>query len=126
MYEIYVAASFEAAHKLGGDFGAAARMHGHTYRMEVIARGESLKEDGTLFDIGELKPAVDDLAALLHYRNLDEDVEGLAGKNTTAEAVADFCWETLAPPLRGRNLATLTVRIWENPDIYAAKEDALH
>ncbi len=125
MYEICVAAGFEAAHKLTGDFGPATRLHGHTYRMEVIARGKSLKEDGTLFDIGELKPAVDGLAASLHYRNLDEEIEGLAGKNTTAEAVADFCWNKLAPPLRGQNLASLTVRIWENPDIYAAREDAL-
>jgi 6-pyruvoyltetrahydropterin/6-carboxytetrahydropterin synthase len=125
MYEIYVAASFEAAHKLTGDFGPATRLHGHTYRMEVIVRGETLKDDGTLYDIGELKPAVDDLAASLHYRNLDEDIAGLAAKNTTAEVVADFCWETLAPPLRGKNLAALTVRIWENPDIYAAREGDL-
>jgi 6-pyruvoyltetrahydropterin/6-carboxytetrahydropterin synthase len=125
MYEICVAAGFEAAHKLTGDFGPATRLHGHTYRMEVIVCGESLKEDGTLYDIGELKPAVDDLAASLHYRNLDEEIEGLAGTNTTAEAVADFCWETLAPPLRGQNLDSLAVRVWENPDIYAAREDAL-
>ncbi len=124
MYEIYVAAQFEAAHKLTGDFGPATRLHGHTYRMDVIVRGESLKEDGTLYDIGQLKPAVDGLAASLHYRNLDE-VEGLAGKNTTAEAVADHCWKILAPPLRGQNLKSLAVRIWETPEIYAAREDAL-
>lgn len=125
MYEIYVAAHFEAAHKLTGDFGPATRLHGHTYRMDVIVRGESLKDDGTLYDIGRLRPAVDDLAASLHYRDLDEEIEGLAGTNTTAEAVADFCWETLAPPLRGQNLDSLTVRIWENPDVYAAREDGL-
>ncbi|MGH3087960.1 MAG: 6-pyruvoyl trahydropterin synthase family protein [Rubrobacteraceae bacterium] len=124
MYEIHVAASFEAAHKLTGDFGPATRPHGHTYRMDVIVRGESLKENGTLYDIGRLKPAVDDLAASLHYRDLDE-VEGLAGRNTTAESVADFCWEKLSPALAGESLASLTVRIWENPEVYAAREDAL-
>ena len=40
MYEVYVAARFEAAHRLVGDFGPATRMHGHTYRMEVIVRGQ--------------------------------------------------------------------------------------
>ncbi|HZF58812.1 MAG TPA: 6-carboxytetrahydropterin synthase, partial [Rubrobacter sp.] len=40
MYEIYVAASFEAAHRLVGDFGPATRLHGHTYRLEVVVRGE--------------------------------------------------------------------------------------
>lgn len=124
MYEIYIAATFEAAHRLVGDFGPAARMHGHTYRMEVIVRGESLADDGTLYDIGKLRPAVDDLAASLHYQNLNELPE-LAGVNTTAEAVANYCWERLAPPLRGVGLSTLTVRIWESQDVYAAREDPL-
>ena len=124
MYEIYVSASFEAAHRLVGDFGSATRTHGHTYRMEVIVRGERLNDDNTLYDIGALRPAVDELAASLHYRDLDE-VEGLAGTNTTAEAVARFCWESLAPPLRGEGLDSLTVRIWESPEVYAARDEKL-
>ena len=124
MYEVYVAAQFEAAHRLVGNFGPATRTHGHTYRMEVIVRGEGLSDDGTLYDIGELRSAVEDLASSLHYRDLDE-VPDFAGANTTAEAVAGYCWEKLAPPLRGRDLASLTVRIWESPQVYAAREDGL-
>src|SRR5918995_6302518 len=106
MYEVYVAARFEAAHRLVGDFGAATRTHGHTYRMEVIARGQRLSGDGTLYDIGQLRPAVEDLASSLHYRDLS-DVPGLESVNTPAEAVADYCWERLAPPLRGGGRASL-------------------
>ncbi len=124
MYEVYVAAQFEAAHRLVGDFGPATRTHGHTYRMEVLVRGESLSDDGTLYDIGELRSAVEDLASSLHYRDLD-DVPGLAGVNTTAEAVAGYCWEKLATPLRDRGLDSLTVRVWESPQVYAAREDGL-
>ena len=124
MYEVYVAAQFEAAHRLVGDFGPATRTHGHTYRMEVIVRGESLSDDGTLYDIGELRSAVEDLAASLHYRDLN-DVPDLADVNTTAEAVAGYCWGKLAPPLRERNLDSLTVRIWESPQVYADREDSL-
>jgi 6-pyruvoyltetrahydropterin/6-carboxytetrahydropterin synthase len=124
MYEIYIAARFEAAHRLVGDFGPASRMHGHTYRIEVILRGQQLKDDGTLYDIGALSQAVDGLAASLHYRDLNE-VPDLADVNTTAEAVANYCWEKLAPPLRNEGLDSLTVRIWESPDAYAAREDTL-
>jgi 6-pyruvoyltetrahydropterin/6-carboxytetrahydropterin synthase len=124
MYEVYVAARFEAAHRLVGDFGSASRMHGHTYRIEAILRGLRLQDDGTLYDIGELRQAVDDLAASLDYRDLNE-VPGLADVNTTAEAVADYCWESLAEPLRDQGLDSLVVRIWESPDVYAAREDAL-
>ena len=124
MYEVYVAAQFEAAHRLVGDFGPATRTHGHTYRMEVILRGERLSDDGVLYDVGELRSSVEDLAASLHFRDLNE-VPDLAGVNTTAEAVADYCWRMLAPPLRSRGLDSLTVRIWESPQVYAAREDGL-
>jgi 6-pyruvoyltetrahydropterin/6-carboxytetrahydropterin synthase len=124
VYEVYVATQFEAAHRLVGDFGPATRTHGHTYRMEVILRGEDLRDYATLYDIGLLRTAVEDLAASLHYRDLDE-IPGLSDTNTTAEAVAHYCWERLAPPLREQGLDSLVVRIWESPQVYAAREDNL-
>jgi 6-pyruvoyltetrahydropterin/6-carboxytetrahydropterin synthase len=124
MYEIYFAARFEAAHRLVGNFGPATRTHGHTYRLEVILRGQQLGDDDTLYDIGELGRAVEGLAGSMHYRDLNE-VPGLQGVNTTAEAVASYCWDKLAESLRGRGLNSLTVRIWESPDAYAAREDEL-
>jgi 6-pyruvoyltetrahydropterin/6-carboxytetrahydropterin synthase len=124
MYEIYVAVRFEAAHRLVGNFGLATRTHGHTYRMEVIVRGKHLGDDGTLYDIGGLGQTVEGLAGSMHYRDLNE-VPGLEGVNTTAEALASYCWDKLAEPLGGQGLDSLTVRIWESPDAYAAREDAL-
>src|SRR5215211_2078514 len=124
MYEICVAARFEAAHRLVGNFGPATRMHGHTYSMEVIVRGQHLKNDGTLYDIGELGQAVERLAGSMHYRDLNE-IPGLKEVNTTAEEVASYCWEKLAELLRGQGLDSLAVRIWESPDAYAAREDML-
>lgn len=124
MYEVYVAAGFEAAHRLKGDFGPAARTHGHTYRLEAVVRGETLAANGTLLDVGELRGVVDGVAASLDYRDLDE-VPGLAGKNTTAEVVAGFCWDEISPALRGRGLDSLTVRVWESPQVYAAREGGL-
>jgi len=124
MYEIGVAAQFEAAHRLVGDFGSAAQLHGHTYRLEVAVRGERLNDEGALFDIGRLNSAVDDLASSLTYRDLAE-VPGLAGVNTTAEAVASYCWEALAAMLYGTGLSSLLVRVWESPQVYAARDEAL-
>jgi len=124
MYEIGVVAQFEAAHRLVGDFGPATRLHGHTYRLEVVARGERLRDDWTLYDVGRLRELVDGLAAELNYRNLDE-VPDLTDLNTTAEAVAHFCWERLAQSLTRVGLSSLLVRVWESPQVYAARDDAL-
>lgn len=124
MYEVGVVAQFEAAHRLVGDFGPATRMHGHTYRLEVSVRGERLKPDGTLYDIARLQAAVGAVVAELHYRDLGE-VPGLAGVNTTAEEVARYCWEQIAPALQGGGLQSLLVRVWESPLAYAARDDRL-
>ena len=124
MFEVGVVAQFEAAHHLHGDFGPAVRTHGHTYRVEVAARGPSLRDDGTLFDITVLQQAVQDVIGELHYRDLDE-VPSLQGRNTTAEVVARYFFERIAPRLQGENLTSLAVRIWESPQAYAGYEDHL-
>ncbi|MCU0495146.1 MAG: 6-carboxytetrahydropterin synthase [Chloroflexaceae bacterium] len=124
MYEVGVSAGFEAAHRLVGDFGPATRLHGHSYRLDVVVRGERLKADGTLFNVVPLQQALAALVGKLHYQNLDE-VPELAGINTTMEALAHFCWEQLAPSLRDAGLSSLLVRVWENSTTYAAREDKL-
>ena len=124
MYEIGVVGQFEAAHQLKGDFGPAARMHGHTYRLEVIVRGDALDELNVLFDIGRLRTRVDDLVDRLSYRDLNE-VEGLEAVNTTAEAVAKFCWDALASGLTGSGLSSLAVRVWESPQVWAGLDAPL-
>ncbi len=124
MYEVGITAQFEAAHRLVGNFGPATRLHGHTYQLDVVVRGERLQQDGTLYDIARLQEEVGRLVATLHYQDLAE-VPGLAGVNTTAEAVARYCWEMLAPSLAGVGLASLLVRVWESPRAYAARDDLL-
>jgi 6-pyruvoyltetrahydropterin/6-carboxytetrahydropterin synthase len=124
MYEIGVVSQFEAAHRLVGDFGPATRMHGHTYRLEVIIRGEQLNEAGVLYDIGRLRTMIDELTSSLHYRDLSE-VPGLAGVNTTAEVVASYCWDAIASRLHNHGLISLLVRVWESPQVYAARDDVL-
>lgn len=124
MYEIGIVAQFEAAHRLKGDFGPATRLHGHTYRLEVITRGERLQADGTLYDLAQLQTLVNEIISDLHYRDLD-DIAGLADRNTTAETVADYCWKRIAPSLRDHGLTSLLVRVWESPQAYAARDDLI-
>jgi 6-pyruvoyltetrahydropterin/6-carboxytetrahydropterin synthase len=124
MFEVGVVTHFEAAHRLRGDFGSATRTHGHTYRVEVAVRGPSLKADGTLCDIALLQQVLQEVIGGLHFRDLD-DVPALAGRNTTAEVVAHYLFEQVAPRLHGLGLSALIVRAWESPHAYAAYEDSL-
>ncbi len=121
MFEVGVVRQFEAAHQLTGDFGPATRLHGHTYTVEVEVRGNRLKDDGTLCDVGALSDAVDETIAPLNYRNLD-DVAGLNTVNTTAEMVANYLFKEVSKRVRWPGVEALRVRVWESPRVYAAYE----
>jgi len=120
-----VRGSFEAAHRLRGDFGPATRLHGHTYQVEVIARGDSLNSDGTLLDVGLFRRVLDDVLGKLRYRDLDE-IAAFRGQNTTAEIVARHVFVELQQGLgRSERVESLKVRVWESPEVYAGFEGPL-
>ncbi len=124
MYEVGVVGQFEAAHRLVGDFGPAQRMHGHTYRVEVVVRGPQLAADGTLVDISIVQGALRQLLDTFHYQNLD-DVPLFHGKNSTAEVVATVICDAIMPVLAGRGLSDIRVAVWESGQAWAAIQRGL-
>lgn len=118
MFEVGVVANFTARHALHGDFGPASQMHAHDYRVEAAAFGGQLRGDGTLFDITRLDQALASATAELDRRELNE-IPGLAEPNPSAEVVARYVFERVAPALAGQGLERLEVRVWESPRAYA-------
>jgi len=102
---------FEAAHHLPRvpQGHKCARVHGHSYRVELHARGPVDPQTGWLVDFAVL----DDSWATLHSRfdhhNLN-DVPGL--ENSTCENLAAYIWQMLRP--RVPQLSAVTV--WETAD----------
>lgn len=70
--------SFDAAHYLDHDPDARpyARLHGHSFTMEVVIEGEPQAETGWVVDFGDVEEALKDLHETLDHRLLNE-VEGL-------------------------------------------------
>jgi 6-pyruvoyltetrahydropterin/6-carboxytetrahydropterin synthase len=125
MYEVGVRATFEAAHRLRGDFGSATRLHGHTYQVEAAVRGPAVGPDGTLVDVGLLQRLLEAAAAPLHHQDLDA-LEAFRGQNTTAEVVARYLFTVMRAGLTGvERVSTLRVRVWESPSVYAGYEGPL-
>jgi 6-pyruvoyltetrahydropterin/6-carboxytetrahydropterin synthase len=86
MIEISQEFTFDAAHFLEGA-PEYRRMHGHSFYVEVILRGEADPATGFLRDLGEVNAALGEVRELLDHRVLNE-VEGL-GK-PTLENLAKF------------------------------------
>jgi 6-pyruvoyltetrahydropterin/6-carboxytetrahydropterin synthase len=105
--EIFKEFTFEAAHRL--PFVPAghkcARLHGHSFRVEIHVGGEVDASTGWIMDFGDIKSAFKPLHAELDHHYLNE-IQGL--ENPTSENLARWIWERLEPTLAG--LARVVVR----------------
>lgn len=131
MYEVSVSDHMMIAHSLRGDvFGPAQALHGATYVVEAAFARDELDADGIVVDIGRAGDALRAVLADLSYRNLDE-VESLAGLNTTTEVlcreIADRLAARLADGSLGASADDLTrirVTLREHPHAWASYERA--
>lgn len=91
---------FEAAHFLPKvpPGHKCARMHGHSYCVEVVIEGEVDAERGWVMDFAEIDEHAAPLTRQLDHQILNE-IDGLA--NPTSELLAVWLWGKLAPGLPG-------------------------
>jgi 6-pyruvoyltetrahydropterin/6-carboxytetrahydropterin synthase len=89
---------FEAAHDLPTfpDGNKCRRLHGHSFRFDVVVEGEVPPEKGYLIDYGEIKRVVDPIVRRLDHFYLNE-IAGL--ENPTSEVIAKWIWDQIHPVL---------------------------
>jgi 6-pyruvoyltetrahydropterin/6-carboxytetrahydropterin synthase len=105
--ELFREFRFEAAHRLPNvpEDHKCARLHGHSFRVEVRVTGEVGARSGWVMDFADLTAAWQPLHDALDHRYLNE-VAGL--ENPTSEVLAAWIWDRLLPTLPG--LCAITVR----------------
>jgi 6-pyruvoyltetrahydropterin/6-carboxytetrahydropterin synthase len=83
--------TFEAAHRLPNvpEGHKCARLHGHSFRVELVCEGNVDPKIGWLIDFADLKTAFEPLHEQLDHHYLNE-IEGL--ENPTAENLARWIW----------------------------------
>lgn len=88
----------EAAHRLPNvpEGHKCARLHGHSFRVEVHVSGPLDPQLGWVMDFADIKSAFAPLFEQLDHRYLN-DVPGL--DNPTSEHLARWIWEKLQPRL---------------------------
>ena len=97
---------FEAAHRLPHAPAGhkCARLHGHSFRVEVHAAGALREPEEWVMDFGDLKAAWVPLHEALDHRYLN-DIPGL--ENPTSEVIAGTIWRRLRASLP--ELSSVTV-----------------
>jgi 6-pyruvoyltetrahydropterin/6-carboxytetrahydropterin synthase len=106
MHELAKQFRFEAAHTLRREVEAEAsrRIHGHSYRAEVVIRGEPHPMTGMLLDLSLLERALAGARDSLDHHFLD-DVPDLGPP--TLENLAVWIWRRLAPDLPALSRVTV-------------------
>src|SRR5258708_18642749 len=67
-------------------------LHGHDWRVEVVAAGERLDGIGVVVDFEHLKRAVGEVTARFHYKDINAH-PAFTGQSPSAEAVARYFFQ---------------------------------
>ena len=96
--EIFKTFNLECAHRLPNvpEGHKCARVHGHSFKVELHVRGPVDGRLGWVMDFAQIKQAFEPLHERLDHRYLNE-VEGL--DNPTSEQLARWIWLHLKPSL---------------------------
>lgn len=120
---------FNAAHKLYNPawteeknvevFGkcANANWHGHNYELMVTIKGEIDADTGFLMDAKKLSWILQEyVCEKLDHKNLNVDVDFMAGKLASTENLAIAIWNQITPHLP-TNVKLHCVKLYETPRI---------
>ncbi|MEY3738052.1 MAG: hypothetical protein RL544_830 [Bacteroidota bacterium] len=121
---------FNAAHKLynpnwsneqnNAVFGVCANenWHGHNYDLYVTVKGNPDPETGFVYDVKKLSQLIkSQVVDKLDHKNLNLDVDFMAGKLCSTENLAIAIWEQLAPHLPS-SVQLFCIKLYETPRIY--------
>lgn len=119
-------ANFNAAHKLSRQdwsddknlavFGKCSNpnWHGHNYELFVTVKGEVNPETGFLVDLKWLKQVMNTYVVdKIDHRNLNLDVDFMAGKLASTENLAIAIWDILLPHIEAANASLHCIKIYE-------------
>ena len=96
--DLFKTFTLEAAHRLPNvpEGHKCARLHGHSFRVEIHVDGPVDPHTGWVMDFAEIKAAFRPLYERLDHHYLNE-IEGL--ENPTSERLAEWIWQRLKPGL---------------------------
>ena len=95
MYRLVIRSSFAAAHCLIHYQGDCENLHGHNWKVEVVARSASLDGLGMVMDFRRLKDLTDQVLGRLDHEYLNE-VEPFTKLNPTAENIARYIYDEIS------------------------------
>jgi 6-pyruvoyltetrahydropterin/6-carboxytetrahydropterin synthase len=114
VFETAYETTFCATHVLTKDGRPLEPLHGHDWRVEVVAAADALDAIGVVVDFERLKEAVAEVAARFHYKDINAHPD-LQGLSPSAEVVARYFFREVRKGLGAEGRLLRRVRVWEAP-----------
>ncbi|OGP67291.1 MAG: 6-carboxytetrahydropterin synthase QueD [Deltaproteobacteria bacterium RBG_16_44_11] len=125
MYEVTIIKSFSAAHILSQVGGKCEELHGHNFKVELTLGAPVLNQSGLLIDFRLVKKWLGEIMDELDHKHLNE-ISYFAGINPSAENVAKYIAEKIAPAAKAARVKVTRVKVWESENAavtYVSEED---
>ena len=117
MYELTIITHFDAAHSLVDYQGECARLHGHSFLVEVSIQGARLNDIDIVFDFKDLKAATRAILDRFDHRHLNE-IPPFNKISPTAENISRYVYDELKTQLAQSNsskdVKITRVDVWES------------
>jgi 6-pyruvoyltetrahydropterin/6-carboxytetrahydropterin synthase len=114
LFEVAYETTFCATHVLTEGGRPLEPLHGHDWRVEVVAAGERLDGIGVVVDFEHLKRAVGEVTARFHYKDINAH-PAFSGQSPSAEAVARYFFQEVRKGMGAEGKHLRRVRVWEAP-----------
>ena len=114
MFEVAYETTFCSTHRLTEDGRPVEPVHGHDWRVEVVAAGPELDRFGVVIDFEILKKALAAIGETFHYKDMNEH-PAFREQSPSAEAVARHVFLELRRLLGDEGGRLRRVRVWEAP-----------
>ena len=118
MYSIKVEGNFSSAHNLRGYKGKCEDLHGHNWKIEVVAQKNDLDKIGMVLDFKYLKKKLNNLLDEFDHKYLNK-IPYFKKVNPTSENIASYIYLRLKKSVP----EVKSVTVWENNASSATYEE---
>lgn len=118
MYKVKVEANFSSAHNLRGYKGKCEGLHGHNWKVEILAGRSKPDKIGFVLDFKYMKKVLNDALEELDHKYLNK-LPYFKKINPTSENISKYIYDRLKPKMP----VLISVTVWENPVSCAIYEE---
>jgi 6-pyruvoyltetrahydropterin/6-carboxytetrahydropterin synthase len=111
MYRVTQDGWISSSHQIARDDGSLEPIHGHNWRIQVTVEAAELRQLGTVIDLDLLQRLLEQALDELDHVHIN-DLPQFADRPVTAEGIAAYIAETMAPQIDDERRRLCEVRVW--------------